>query len=144
MLLVQICRAHRNLVSTALDTLGVHAGQDYALYQLAVREGSAQSELAEALCVDPSTVTKMLVRLERDGLIVRRSDIQDGRVSRVYLTERGTALVQPVVDIWNRTEARLEAGLGDAERLLLRRLLLQVLENLGRSGKPMAGCDNVI
>lgn len=131
MLLVQICRAHRNLVSSALDALGVHAGQDYALYQLAVREGGAQSELAEALCVDPSTVAKMLVRLERDAVIERRPDAQDGRVSRVYLTGRGKALVQPVLDIWSRTEARLVQGLTDAEQVLLRRLLLQVLSNLG-------------
>src|SRR5262245_52755674 len=126
LLLVQICRSHRNLVSAALDALGMHAGQDYALYQLAVREGTAQGELAEAICVDPSTVAKMLARLERDGLIQRRPDAQDARVSRVYLTGRGRELVQPVMEIWKRAEARLVDGLNEAEQALLRRLLLQV------------------
>jgi DNA-binding MarR family transcriptional regulator len=130
LLLVQICRSHRNLVSAALDALGMHAGQDYALYQLAVREGIAQAELAEALCVDPSTVAKMLARLERDGLIERRPDVEDARVSRVSLTGRGRDLVQPVLEIWNRTEARLVDGLNETEQVLLRRLLLQVQRNL--------------
>jgi hypothetical protein len=35
-----------------------------------------------------------------------------------------------VVDIWTRAEQRLVQNLGDAERMLLRRLLLQVLTNL--------------
>jgi MarR family transcriptional regulator, organic hydroperoxide resistance regulator len=130
LLLVQICRAHRNHVSAALDALGIHAGQDHTLCQVAVREGTAQSELAEALCVDPSTVTKTLARLERDGLVERHPDPADARVSRVYLTGRGRELVQPVMAIWNRTEARLVDGLDETERALLRRLLLQVLGNL--------------
>jgi DNA-binding MarR family transcriptional regulator len=130
MILVQICRAHRNLVASALDKLHIHAGQDHVLHRLAVDEGVTQAGLAEALCVDASTVTKTLARLERDGLIERRSNPGDAREWRVHLTDRGQALVRPVIDIWTEAEGQLTQGLTEAERLLLRRLLVQVLHNL--------------
>ncbi len=100
------------------------------MYRLAIDEGMTQSQLAEALCVDASTVTKSLLRLERDGVIERRTDSADGRVSRVYLTTRGRALLKPVIEVWRQAEERLVQGMTDAERALLRRLLQQVLVNL--------------
>src|SRR5712692_7639854 len=104
LLLVQICRLQRNLVATALDEIHVHVGQEHLVYRLAIEEGVSQSQLADALCLDASTVTKMLLRLERDGIVERRPDAEDARISRVYLTDHGRALVQPVIDIWGQME----------------------------------------
>jgi MarR family transcriptional regulator, organic hydroperoxide resistance regulator len=130
LLLVQLCRAHRNLVASALEALHVHVGQEHIVYRLAIQHGMTQAQLAEALCVDASTVTKTLQRLERDGVVERRPDPVDARAQRVYLTPGGTQLVQPVIDIWSEAETRLQAGMTDAERALLRRLLQQMLSNL--------------
>lgn len=130
LLLVQICRAHRNLVAGALEQIRVSVGQDHFVFRLAIQEGVTQAELAEALCVDASTVTKTLARLERDGVVERRTDATDGRISRVFLTKRGRALVRPVVQIWTDTEERLARHLSKAERALLGRLLRQVLTNI--------------
>ncbi len=133
LLLAQICRAHRNLVAAALDRIGVHVGQDHVVHRLAIDEGITQSQLAEALCVDTSTVAKTLLRLERDGVVERRPDGADGRVSRVHLTAQGRALVEPVVDVWMAAERRLVKDLSETERVLLRRLLLQVQVNLAQT-----------
>ncbi len=130
LLFAVICRAHRKVVSSALDQISIHVGQDHFVYRLAIDEGMTQSQLAEALCVDASTVTKSLLRLERDGVIERRTDSADGRISRVYLTTRGRALLKPVIEVWRQAEERLVQGMTDAERALLRRLLQQVLANL--------------
>jgi DNA-binding MarR family transcriptional regulator len=129
-LLSQICRTHRNQVAAALDAISVYVGQDHVVYRLAIEEGITQAQLAEALCVDASTVTKTLLRLERDGVVERMADAEDARVSRVYLAARGRALVKPVVEIWNQAEERLTKGLSRADRASLRRLLRQVLANL--------------
>jgi DNA-binding MarR family transcriptional regulator len=130
LLLAGICRAHRNLVASALDQIRVHVGQDHVLHRLAAEEGVTQSQLAEALSLNASTVTKTLLRLERDGVVERRADARDARVSRVHLTPRGRALVGPVADIWVHAEQRLVKDLSEVERALLRRLLMQVLANL--------------
>ncbi len=130
LLLAGICRVHRNLVSSALDQISISVGQDHFLYRLAIDEGMTQSQLADALCVDASTVTKTLGRLERDGVIERRSDAMDARISRVYLTSHGRTLLKPVIDVWKQAEMRLVKGMSKSERALLRRLLLQVSANL--------------
>jgi MarR family transcriptional regulator, organic hydroperoxide resistance regulator len=129
-LLVQICRAQRNLAAAALDALHIHVGQENLVYRLAAEEGVSQTQLAGTLCLDASTVTKMLLRLERDGVVERRADAEDARILRVYLTPHGRALVQPVLDVWNQMEARITQGMSEAELLLLRRLLLHIQSNL--------------
>ena len=133
--LAQACKAHRNKVSSELRAIEMgdchlHVGQEMILMQLWQQEGVTQSQLAEQMCVEPPTVTKMLQRIEQQGLIVRRPDTHDARVSRVYLTETGRALRCQVESCWTRVEDRAMHGLSREERMLLRRLLLQVQQNL--------------
>jgi len=72
----------------------------------------------------------MLQRMEHAGLIERRADPEDARVSLVYLTERGRSLEQPVLNVWKELEAQTVAGLSATEQALLFRLLQQVSANL--------------
>ena len=127
---LQIHKAHRQLAEEGLNKLGVHTGQEMILLQLWIEEDIPQSQLAACMEVEPPTVTKMLQRMERAGLIERRPDPEDARVSLVYLTERGRTLEQPVLDVWRQLEARTVSGLSLTEQTLLHRLLLQVATNL--------------
>lgn len=129
-LLVQAAKAHRSVVATALAELDLYIGQDLLLFQLWEEEGMAQHELADRLNVEPSAVTKMLKRMEAAGWIERRSDATDARVSRVFLTEQGRALEEPVRDIWCRTEAHMLDGFASEEKLLFRRMLRDIRDNL--------------
>lgn len=129
-LLIQICRAHRYNAEIALNALGLHTGQEMILFQLWEEEGITPTQIAETLCVEPPTVTKMLQRLEKSGFVERRPDPEDGRISRVYLTPEGKSLQIPVQQVWNRLEAQTIAGLSDMEQALLKRLLLQIQGNL--------------
>ncbi len=128
--LLQVHKAHRQRAEEALNKLGIHTGQEMILLQLWIEEGIPQSQLAASMEVEPPTATKMLQRMERAGLIERRPDPEDARVSRVYLTARGRALEQPVLDVWKQLEAQTVAGLSLTEQTLLHRLLMQVLTNL--------------
>ena len=127
---LQIHKAHRQRAEAALNKLGIHTGQEMILLQLWIEEGIPQSQLAASMEVEPPTATKMLQRMERTGLIERRTDPEDARVSRVYLTARGRALEQPVLNVWKQLEAQTVAGLSLTEQALLHRLLMQVLTNL--------------
>jgi MarR family transcriptional regulator, organic hydroperoxide resistance regulator len=137
LLLVQICRAHRNQVAGALSQLRIHAGQDHVLHRLAIAEGTTQAALADAVCVDASTMTKTLARLERDGLIARKENPADARESRVYLTDRGRSLLQPVVEIWSESEERLVRVLTGTERSQLRRVLQRILADVTPAPSPL-------
>ena len=91
-----------------------------------------QSELAQEICVQPATLTRSLDRLTRAGLVERRLDAEDQRMSRVYLTDEGRALHAPIEQIWHDLEAWSFANLTIEERLLLRRLLLEDNASINR------------
>ena len=128
--LVQLARTHRNRAEELLNPLGLHTGQEMTLFLLWEEEGQTHSQLAERMCVEPPTASKMLQRMEAAGLLVRRTDPEDARISRVYLTERGRSLKEPVLDAWKRLEEETLKGLTETEQALLRRLLMQMRANL--------------
>ncbi len=129
-LLAQTCKAYRKAVHKALAELGLHPGQDMILQQLWCEDGLTQTEIAEQHCVQAATITKMLQRMVNAGLVERRKDPDDQRVLRVYLTTRGRALQEPIEQLWNRMEKKLFVNMSLDEKILLRRLLLQVYNNL--------------
>ena len=128
--LAKVCRAHRGNVGELLADVGLHVGQEMVLIELWREDGLRGGELAERLGVEPPTVTKMLRRLERCGLVSRSQDPEDARSLRVYLTEEGRSLEEPVVRCWERVEEKSLAGMSADERRTLHRLLTKVRANL--------------
>ena len=131
-LLAQTCKAHRGAAVKLLTELGLYAGQETILGRLWQQDGLTQTELTGQLCVQAATVTKMLNRMVKAGLVERRGDPDDQRVSRVYLTERGRDLQQPVQDVWRQLDETAFASMTPEERMLFRRLLMQVQANLNK------------
>lgn len=131
-LLVQVCREQRNLSGEKLSPLGLHPGQEMLLCHLWQQHGVTQGELAEKLGVQPATVSKMLARMDTAGLISGCRDVADGRITRLHLTTAGEELHDPIQAAWQAVEAQTLMNFTLEERVLLRRLLLQVLDNLSR------------
>jgi DNA-binding MarR family transcriptional regulator len=113
-----------------LNEIGLHVGQEMLLCGVWEKEGMTQTELAEYVMIQPATVTNMLQRLERAGIVERRPDTEDQRVSRVYAAKKGRDLEEAVEEQWGKLEQESFAGFSTEERVLLRHLLLQVYRNL--------------
>jgi DNA-binding MarR family transcriptional regulator len=102
-------------------------GQVDTLDLLAGRPSWRMSELADALRVDPSTATRAVQRLLRDGLAERAANADDGRVVMVSITPSGVARHDAVVAVrrsfFGSVLAEFERG--ERERLaeLLERLV---------------------
>ena len=128
--LVQICKAHRNKAQEILSRLDLLPGQEIMLFNLMQQDGQTQHELAEQMCVQPATMTKMVDRMVQSGFIVRIADVEDQRVSRIHLSQKGRDMREPVQNAWYELEALSLSNLTTEERLLLRRLLLQIDRNL--------------
>ena len=129
-LLAQVGKAHRNAANVALQGVELHVGQEMVLFHLTNEDGLTQTQLAERMCIEAPTLTRMLQRMEREDIIKRLADSDDARVSRVYLTEHARSLQPRIQECWMDLEQQTLAGLTQEERLLLRRLLLQVRSNL--------------
>ncbi len=129
-LVANICRGHRNRAQELLSGLGLYTGQEILLMHLWHQDGRTQSELAELMCIQHATLTKSIDRMSQAGWITRQTDPDDRRVSRIYLTEAGREICASANQIWQQVEAETFANLTLEERVLLRRLLLQVYENI--------------
>lgn len=129
-LLVRTARAQRTIVAAALGPLGLHPGQDALLRCLWGRDGQTQSELVEALEVEPPTVTKMVHRLEGAGFVERRAHPGDRRVSTVWLTGEGRRVRQRVQRAHNGVMEEATNGLSAEQRATLCALLSVVADNL--------------
>jgi DNA-binding MarR family transcriptional regulator len=68
--------------------------------------------------------------MEKAGLLVRCRHPQDARCTRVYLTERGWELREPVERRWETVQERAFAGITPEEEDLLRGLLIRIHDNL--------------
>lgn len=58
-------------------------------------DGLKANELARRAGLEPSTMTGLLDRMERDGLLERRADPHDRRASRIHLTQDGIDAGEP-------------------------------------------------
>jgi MarR family transcriptional regulator, organic hydroperoxide resistance regulator len=128
--LAKVCRAHRTHVGELLAEHGLHVGQEMVLVELWQDDGLRGGDLADRLGVEPPTITKMLRRLESCGLVERRADPEDARSLRVYLTEQGRALEEPVMRCWEHAEQTVLAGMNATDRRTFQRLLVRVKSNL--------------
>lgn len=118
------------LVASLLTEAGVYPGQETMLQLLWHRGPQTQAQLAEALGLDPSTVTKTLQRLERNGLVSRCPSETDKRANVVCTTISGDALRDKVEHAIAESDRLAVVGLSDAEKRELSRLLNRITENL--------------
>jgi DNA-binding MarR family transcriptional regulator len=118
-----LARAHRQRTADLLAPHGLHAGQDLLLIAVWDAPGLRLSALARQLDVEPPTVTRMVQRLERGGMLERRPDRHDGRAACVFPTARSRLLESTVRRVWTTLEMELTAALGPADAERLQRLL---------------------
>jgi len=129
-LLDKISYKMRRDYSELLRNLHLHVGQDQLLCKLWTEDGITQIQLSERLKCEPPTVTNMVRTLESNGFVYRERDLADGRISRVYLTAKGSELQEPVTQLWKKQQEKLLTGIMPEERMLLRRLMQQMAGNL--------------
>ena len=80
----------------ALRPWGVGAGQQYFMSHIAANPGVSMAELAEDGAYDNGTVTRAVRKLEESGHIRVEPDARDRRAKRLYPTQKGEALLEPI------------------------------------------------
>jgi DNA-binding MarR family transcriptional regulator len=100
------------------------------LANLEREDGQTLAALSRRMLVTAGNLTGLVDRAERDGVVERRADPRDRRLSRVYLTERGRALVTELLPRHAENVGALLSGLDAGERRELRRLLGKLRDTL--------------
>ena len=114
---------------------GLSLAQARLLGVLRDREPSMQ-ELARLLGTDKSSVTGLVDRAERRGLVCRAADPLDRRSVRDRLTPEGRRSVARVVRAFERDVATMTRGLSPAETTALSRLATRIVSDNPSDGTP--------
>jgi DNA-binding MarR family transcriptional regulator len=118
------------------STLGVTGPQRLVVRLVGRFPGITAGTLAQILHVHPSTLTGVLKRLEKRGLLERKSDPLDGRKALFALTEAGRALDVPSAGTVEAAVQRVLSKMTRARILHTQDVLTALAEELG--GSPTA------
>ncbi len=119
-------------------TLGVTGQQRLVLRMIGSFPGITAGGLARLLHVDPSTMTGLLKRLERRGMVSRRADAGgDRRVATFFLSPRGGRLDSRRSGTIESTMASVLASLAPRRVAVAREVLAAVADRfLAWSDRP--------
>ncbi|WP_433753730.1 MarR family winged helix-turn-helix transcriptional regulator [Paenibacillus amylolyticus] len=120
----------RRNYSESLRELNLYVGQDNLLHRLWLGDGVTQMQLSEHMKCEPPTVTNMVKSLEQNGFIYRKRDVQDARIMRIFLTDKGKELEKPVEYKWREQQEKLLHSISSEDRLILRQLMQQMERNI--------------
>ncbi|KEJ96332.1 DNA-binding transcriptional regulator, MarR family [Pseudosulfitobacter pseudonitzschiae] len=115
-------------LAARIKPLGLTTGTFPALLELWDTDGLTQKQLVDRLDIEQATMANTLARMERDGLVVRKKDSNDGRVQRIWLTDRARALRGPAISAAQDENAVRLAGLTQDEKRQFVALMHKVLK----------------
>lgn len=89
-----------------------------------------QRDIEKEFHISRATATNTLQVMEKNGLIVRRSQDKDARLKRIFMTEEAAANHERVEEHMQQMDDRMLKGMSEAEIEELNRLLGIILSNL--------------
>jgi DNA-binding MarR family transcriptional regulator len=91
--------------------------------------GQRQVDLSGMTSIDASTMSRLVSRLVRVGLVTRSRSETSNREVVVALSGKGRALVQRLIPIAQALERKASAGLSAKELVVVKRLLSRMHQN---------------
>jgi MarR family transcriptional regulator, transcriptional regulator for hemolysin len=122
-----VARLLRTYADQRARDLGMTRAQWAVLARVERSEGLKQCELADTLDLQPITLTRLIDRLCDGGLIERRSDPDDRRAKRLYLTPAARPVLDGLTRLGQDIMATVLVGIEPAavEQLLAHLLILK-------------------
>ncbi|MBO0947847.1 winged helix-turn-helix transcriptional regulator [Fibrella sp. HMF5405] len=107
--------------------LGLSYSHAYLLNEIALNPGMTPTYLSETLLLSPSTITRLIEKLEGKGL-ARREMV--GKHTMVFATQAGEDLAPAVDRAWQANWAKFSEKLGEDNALALTRQIFAAAERL--------------
>lgn len=108
----------------------LQSGARRVLACLAVRDGVSQLDLIRQTHLKAPTISLIVQKMERDGLITRKTDDLDMRLTRVYLTDEGASVNMAIHAEIRDVEEEAMADFSDEEKALFRSFVKRIYMKL--------------
>jgi len=99
-----------------------------------LKDGLKITDIARAAGLDTSTMTGLLDRMERDGLVTRTADAADRRTLRIFLTDEGKRLREPLISATTQVLDNFFGTVPEDELELTKKTLVGVLGSAHTEG----------
>ena len=133
-MLSRLAIAHRNAVAGAMTEIGLHPGQAGVLFSLWDQDGLSQADLARELGVAAPTVNVLVSKLLDQGFVEVKACTEDGRLKRVYLTDKADEIRSEAEKRIAALEDTVLKGFSDLEKSAALMILNRLSENLNCQG----------
>jgi len=92
------------------ENVRVTPAQAGILFLLAEKDGRTMSELSRILSIDNSTITGLVDRLEKSGLVRRDASLNDRRALHVYINPEGRQEMEKARNIVMKVNREIKDG----------------------------------
>ncbi|MGE5423426.1 MAG: MarR family winged helix-turn-helix transcriptional regulator [Ignavibacteriales bacterium] len=84
-----LTRKIARMYNSRFNELGITLGQSFVLFYLMEQDGKGVKDIASAVQLDSPSVTGLVDRLLKEGLVIRKEDPEDRRSVQVFITPQG-------------------------------------------------------
>ncbi|MBQ3111151.1 MAG: MarR family transcriptional regulator [Clostridia bacterium] len=126
----EVNRLHFTTFHQLFSQFGLGKGQSPILKHLSHNDGCKQSEIARFEHLTAATVTVMLQTMDKNGLIERRSDENDLRIMRVYITDKGREVQKKCDEAVEKMEKKIYEDFTNEELECFKQLLTKKRDSL--------------
>ena len=118
-LIHDVARLLRKNFNRRVQSFGLTQEQCRVILHLSRHEGIQQVDLAELLEIKPITLARLLDKLQENGLIERRRNLDDRRAFRLHLTRSAHAVLQKILALGaaTRADANGKVSRADLEKM---------------------------
>lgn len=129
-LLFLIETSRKNKLSPIYSHMGLTAGQPRVLNCLLEKDSITQKELSMQCMIDPTTLSRILDKLENKNYIRRIPHPTCRRSFQIILTENGRTLAQQIEQILSKTTLQMLDGITEQQLQQSISVMKKIYENL--------------
>ncbi len=107
----------------AKENIKVTPAQAGIMFLLKQRDGRTMSELSQILSIDNSTITGLVDRLEKTGLVRRNASAHDRRASHVFILPKGMEEIDKAKRVIRMVNQEIKNGFSAEELDSFNRIL---------------------
>ncbi len=113
-----------------LSKVGLYPGQLPLLEYIMCNDGCTQKEIADKLRVSPASIATSTKRLQKSGLIEKKTDEDNLRRNMLSITENGAELAKKCRDSFDVLDKKLFGNFSDEELSSVKSLLDTLILNI--------------
>ena len=124
-----LARAITAIGDEEFGRFGLCYSHAYMLCEVVAQPGITPSELSETLYLTPSTITRLVEKLEQKHFVRRESE---GKRTLIYATTDGAAIQPEIAEAWERVGTRYSQLIGETNVCQLTQQVFKAAQSLGK------------